>query len=1071
MLQNELAAQLELLASRDRRPAGLAPDGTGLPALGYSQGALVWDYQSAGDYDQNGEVNSADLIPLAKLLGTSGPFDSASLESVVDGDGNGVINIADVTAIAQAFGRQLCAYSVLASPGLADYPNGNPADGTATQSLGSVAVQVGSGPGRLQFLFPAELQQGWHYWVRAMYSDGSRTVSSPFTDASWRMPGGGPGHQGNSPACGPLGPHLHWSYPVEFPYSGSLVATDGNIYYVENNGDILALDPQGQLRWKREFFGSSNASPALASDGSILVSGQLLPGWVNGLHAFGPDGELRWTAELMEGAGSPVISAQGSILLPASGYMLSVDNSGTLQWSYSDEGQLFQALTVDEQGNSYFAAQLNYPPLAGSRLYALDSAGSLRWTRPVAGNIFAAPVISPDGRILVLSSLGRLYSFTQDGVLSWSRQLADYAWDAPALDNAGRIYLGLPDGRLMALDADGNELWEVNCPSTPAVSPVLDAAGRIYMSCADGSLLAYNADGSQAWLKISAGQYAGRLALTPDGGLLCAADELRLYGSALPVENLVASDGAFHDRVQLHWDAAADCIGYELQLRPLLPANGDWQALAQIDNAESTQYTHLRDAVTGPPCLYDTPYSYRIRALDAPGNGGAWSSSDSGYSYRQAVMGLRALRPGYVDRVRLDWQAVVGATAYRLQYREADELEPADWMDLATTEDAADTSFNHTAQTPAGRECAYATLYEYRAAALFDDGQSEDWSAVVRGQRQDNWTMYGHDATHSGRSLASGPATDRLAWDFEARQPILGSAVCGSDGSIYFGCYNRKLYALHPDGSLNWTFTTGYPVSAAPCVAPDGTIYVGSDRLYALDSEGRLLWTNDDVYNIYYPFVLDQAGNIIVGGGQLHEIDPDGVELWQVAATVSSAPALDDNGGIYLASGNSLLALDGQGSERWQYDAGVELEASPAITADGGILCPGSGNTLLLINPDGSLRWQFAASGRIIGGTAQGTGGQIYFGTASGSLQALNLQGSLLWTAELEGPFVSMPALDAAGRIYIGSNGGNLYALQPDGEVLWTYAGTDLLSASPCIGPLGQLYIGGYDGLLHAFAD
>ena len=80
---------------------------------------LGWEYNHTGDYDQNGEVNVADLTPIGQHFGkvAAAAWDAAV---VADGDGNGEINISDVTPIGQNFGEK-CAEYVVES---ADNPDG-----------------------------------------------------------------------------------------------------------------------------------------------------------------------------------------------------------------------------------------------------------------------------------------------------------------------------------------------------------------------------------------------------------------------------------------------------------------------------------------------------------------------------------------------------------------------------------------------------------------------------------------------------------------------------------------------------------------------------------------------------------------------------------------------------------------------------------------------------------------------------------------------------------------------------------------------------------------------------------
>ena len=71
---------------------------------------------------------------------------------------------------------------------------------------------------------------------------------------------------------------------------------------------------------------------------------------------------------------------------------------------------------------------------------------------------------------------------------------------------------------------------------------------------------------------------------------------------------------------------------------------------------------------------------------------------------------------------------------------------------------------------------------------------------------------------------------------------LVRSAAVGGDGMVYVGCYNHSLYALTPEGKLDWKFRTDKFISAAPTLLSDGRLLIGSDdgRLYCLrtDSPG-----------------------------------------------------------------------------------------------------------------------------------------------------------------------------------------------------------------------------------------
>ena len=145
-------------------------------------GALSWEYYCTGDYDQNSEVNIADLTPLGQNIGAVGPFDPSSQLSVIDGDSNGELNIADVTAIGQNYLNSVTGYNIYASDSLSDYPvDAADGNGGATQ-LGTVAFSAGQAAAgqRTQFSFTMSSPQlGTYLWVRP--TDGT----SEGTPSEW----------------------------------------------------------------------------------------------------------------------------------------------------------------------------------------------------------------------------------------------------------------------------------------------------------------------------------------------------------------------------------------------------------------------------------------------------------------------------------------------------------------------------------------------------------------------------------------------------------------------------------------------------------------------------------------------------------------------------------------------------------------------------------------------------------------------------------------------------------------------------------------------------------------------
>ncbi|KPK87434.1 pyrrolo-quinoline quinone, partial [bacterium SM23_31] len=74
-------------------------------------------------------------------------------------------------------------------------------------------------------------------------------------------------------------------------------------------------------------------------------------------------------------------------------------------------------------------------------------------------------------------------------------------------------------------------------------------------------------------------------------------------------------------------------------------------------------------------------------------------------------------------------------------------------------------------------------------------------------------------------------------WEFQADHDVYSSPAIGSDGTVYVGAIDCKLYALNSNGTKKWEFQTGSSVRSSPAIGTDGTVYVGADddKLYAIN--------------------------------------------------------------------------------------------------------------------------------------------------------------------------------------------------------------------------------------------
>lgn len=299
------------------------------------------------------------------------------------------------------------------------------------------------------------------------------------------------------------------------------------------------------------------------------------------------------------------------------------------------------------------------------------------------------------------------------------------------------------------------------------------------------------------------------------------------------------------------------------------------------------------------------------------------------------------------------------------------------------------------------------------------------------------------------------------------------------------GSEDHKLYAINPDGTLKWTYSTGGGVYSSPAIGTDGTIYVGSrdHNLYAIKSDGTLKWNYTTGGEINAPPTIGGDGIIYAGSydHKLYALNPSGTLMCEYDAgqVIHSSPAIGSDGIIYVGSSNGRLnALYPNCTLKWKSDPSVHgIWTHPALSPDGTVIYHGADDGYLYARyaSNGSIKWKSPWTyGGIQSSPAIGGDGTIYVGTQYGNLWAINQEdGSLKWNYYMTLSAWSSPAIGADGTIYFATCYGHVYAMNPNGEVKWIYSGNfdddGHFYSSPAIGSNGILYIGSTKGKLYAF--
>ena len=290
-------------------------------------------------------------------------------------------------------------------------------------------------------------------------------------------------------------------------------------------------------------------------------------------------------------------------------------------------------------------------------------------------------------------------------------------------------------------------------------------------------------------------------------------------------------------------------------------------------------------------------------------------------------------------------------------------------------------------------------------------------------------------------------------WEFLTGGWAESSPAIGSDGTVYIGSSNYKVYALNgATGAKKWEFLATGKIFSSPAIGIDGTVYVGSEfRMYALNG---------------------------VTGAKKWEFMP--------GTSFDSSPAIGSDGTVYVggSSDGKVYALNGAtGAKKWAFLTGDIVESSPAIGSDGTVYVGDLNHKVYALNgATGAKKWEFLANGMVFSSPAIGFDGTVYVGTeheGSGSLigesrvYALNgATGAKRWEFRTGEVVNSSPAIGSDGTVYVAtgqsdgfatevSENGALYALNgATGTKKWEFRPGGRLKSSPAIGSDGTVYLG-----------
>ena len=201
-------------------------------------------------------------------------------------------------------------------------------------------------------------------------------------------------------------------------------------------------------------------------------------------------------------------------------------------------------------------------------------------------------------------------------------------------------------------------------------------------------------------------------------------------------------------RPTLKWNAVTGAAKYEVYRAR--SKDGDY---IKYSTQTSTGYTNSAYLTSG------SMYYYKVRALDANGTAGAWSSVVS-VTYKQTLPAPTVTGGNDSQgRPTLKWDKVAGAAKYEV-YRA--RSKDGDYIKYSTV---TGTSYTNTSYIENGN------TYYYKVCALKSDGTAGAWSSIVS-------VTYRKPAA---ATVASGKCGDSAAWKLDAE----GTLTISGAGRMY----------------------------------------------------------------------------------------------------------------------------------------------------------------------------------------------------------------------------------------------------------------------------------------------
>ncbi len=336
------------------------------------------------------------------------------------------------------------------------------------------------------------------------------------------------------------------------------------------------------------------------------------------------------------------------------------------------------------------------------------------------------------------------------------------------------------------------------------------------------------------------------------------------------------------------------------------------------------------------------------------------------------------------------------------------------------------------------------------------------------------------------RPAFSAGAPYQVKWAATTEGKVHTPPTLAPDGTLYVGSDMGHFYAIAPAGGLRWVFDAPGSTRNAPALGADGTIFLGdeSGQLTALRSDGSVRWKQQLAGGIRgAPQLAGDALYVATAGGTAYRLGLDGAIRWRMPLDGPATAALLGGDQLYIPTeAGSAYAFSTAGAQRWHALIGHKIACAPALVGQRLLIGDADGNLTSLDAQSGRIGWQRHLVDRIVspslnpnsplisGPPLDGTAGRLYLGGRNGTLTALDADGRVQWRYDTGSDITTTPLRAADGDLYVGLYDQRVVAVKPDGTPRWQMSVRGAVRATPQRGPDGTLYVVTIGGVVYALA-